>query len=672
MTVVITSAVKIILVLLLFHKPFISEGRIVSETCFQKVDGSRCHSPLHPWQHDGVCIYNPKTKKGRCIAPDTHRFKLSLVARYRSLSIRDRGGTPVKNMYIRGSGPGLSWEKPLKMDKSAKAIDIWTAHLSYRVDSDGLPCLLSSHCSLNQQALEFRIYKDELGQKPMKGPNFYIPLPASQSLHGAISFLQPKLTVYPWFHKKKVTSKSFEFFMSSHLLGKKEPVNCTLLYPPSFKENVRKHYPLVIILGINGYYKPLLEHLFVHEASIEEVIILMIDSPSEVKRNKKILLPFKSSVEFQCKVGDQCDDCQTCWAQKRVEPCDKDEFIGKSKRCLVTRYLKGMAEPFMDSIQHELVVKVQEMTANRLKYDPPRQRITLMGHTDMAVMVFHAALTKPEIFGNVACFSPRFVSPFTPLFIHPFILYVLSFVHLFIHPSFFPIIHIFSRFFQPLNDRYQTSSMIFDAIIKQGQKVKFNHGLQALHSTQKYYFDHGENDDFFFPLANAIQTTNDVIKKLKEVLYLEEHTNILEFTIPKEKLSYMTQSPPDLISRLKFPLTIFHRANGGPDKEYVRSIKVSEEFIAERQSAIIQSNPDTTDNSDTGSILDSSTVNDTKGNTDKGFFGDRIMADDDNDDGYCTPQCNDKAGVPLGVFLGSVGKHLLIVLFIHKIQDYYL
>ena len=229
---------------------------------------------------------------------------------------------------------------------------------------------------------------------------------------------------------------------------------------------------------------------------------------------------------------------------------------------------------------------------------------------------------------------------------------------------------LFFRFFQPLNDRYQTSSKIFDAIIKQGQKVKFNHGLQALHSTQKYYFDHGENDDFFFPLANSIQTTNDVIKKLKENLYLEDHTNILEFTIPKEKLSYMTRSPPDLISRLKFPLTIFHRANGGPNKEYVRSIKVSEEFIAERQSAIIQSNPDTKNNNDNGGILDSNTINDTKSNTDKGFFGDRIMANDDIDDGYCTAQCNDKAGVPLGVFLGSVGKHLLMILFIHKIQDY--
>lgn len=192
---------------------------------------------------------------------------------------------------------------------------------------------------------------------------------------------------------------------------------------------------------------------------------------------------------------------------------------------------------------------------------------------------------------------------------------------------------------------YETLTRIFDAITNQKERMRFDPGLQLLHYTQKYYIDHGENDDFFFPLANTLQTTEEVIDKLKEDLQLE---NIIHFLVPKEKLSYMTQDPPDLLSRLRYPLVAFHGSKGGLNKDYVRSIRVSPSFIAERLASVV---PDTGGGSviniittGTGNASNKTTINVNQGNG-----GDQNIES-------CKPtECTDK-GVPLGMFLGSIGK----------------
>lgn len=382
----------------------LTEARVISRTCIQRTDGSRCRPIDRPWQHDGVCQFKYGVYE-RCVAPDTRTIELFITARYRSLIIQS--GPFVNDMYIRGTGPGLSWEKGIKMSKSATAIDVWTAKLSYMVDSDGLPCLISTHCSLNQQALEFRIYKDSFGKDGMKGPNFYIPLPISDSISGSASFRVPSVTVYPWFNGETVTSTSFQFLIPSEVASTIKPItaNCTLLYPPSFNENIRKKYPLVVILGTSNHYKPLLEHLFLHEASVEEVAVLMVNPLDDDFHN---MLPFPSSVELHCQGADwNCSSCQTCWAANRADPCEKEEFITKSKLCLYRKWLLGLGETFLELIERDLIAKTKVYMTNRLLYDPPRHRLTLMGHTDMGVTVFNEAIISPHIVGNVACFSPR-------------------------------------------------------------------------------------------------------------------------------------------------------------------------------------------------------------------------------------------------------------------------
>lgn len=400
-----TTCLLLISLLFFTIKVVIVESRIISEECITKVDGSSCRSIDRSWQRDGVCQYKAGSYE-RCVAPDTRKVELLIIARHRSLSLRQ--GPAVKDMYIRGTGPGLSWENSIKMSKSATAIDVWSLKLSYTIDSDGLPCIESTHCTLNQQALEFRIYKDSFGSQGMKGPNFYIHLPSiSNSILGAISFRIPSVTVYPWFNGEVITERSFTMKASPLLIPVQEEVgfNCTLLYPPSYNENVRKKYKLVIIYGRSNYYRPLLEYLFVHEGSVNEVVVLMVDP---IAGHQYSMLPF-NNYELQCQGTSlqECSSCQTCWVTNRLYTCEKEEFIAKSKRCLFFKSMEGIGDYLLESTIAELTQKVQEYVSTRLLYDPPKHRLTLIGHTDMGVSVFSKAITNPEYIQYVASFSPR-------------------------------------------------------------------------------------------------------------------------------------------------------------------------------------------------------------------------------------------------------------------------
>jgi hypothetical protein len=300
------------------------------------------------------------------------------------------------------------------MNKSAKAVDKWTADISYTVNSNGLPCVKIDHCALNQKALEFRLYQDTFGNEGMKGPNMYITLPISNSITGTISFRAPEISVYPWFYKNRITTKSFTFTTSEEVASTKLTVSCILLYPPSFNENIRKKYSLVIMLGISKEIIPLLEYLFVFETTVDEVFVLLMEHSPQNDAEKRItLLPFNSTVELRCLHENDIPgcvvNCQNCWHPNRKDPCEKQEFIDQSKRCLMRRYFSGIGEPFMESIIEELIVKVQDYAGNRLEYDPPRQRVTLMAHTDLSVLALHTALLQPNVIGSVACFSPRLV-----------------------------------------------------------------------------------------------------------------------------------------------------------------------------------------------------------------------------------------------------------------------
>ena len=537
---------------LLLFRP--CEGRIVGR-CFQEIEGSRCHGKGMSWQHDGVCVVNEQNIP-QCTVPDTATFKLAVIAKLRQLK-RLPGSEFVSTLWMRGSGPGLSWEKSVELKKTAVSVDTWRAELSYSSTSDSLPCLSPSQCTMNQGALEFRLYRDKLGIETMLGPNFYIPLPISRSLAGAVDFLTPKVTVYPWFDGDKIRITRFTLEHRTQLSQDTLKLNVTLLYPPSFDHNVRKSYPLVILFGKKepAYISPLLEHMFIHEASIQEAVVAVIEylDTAPFCFFNPIQHPWYGGGNvWRCKAGrSTCHDCQSCWDNRRTEACDKDEFIQKAMNCLTYDHCKGRGEVMLNLIESSLLPELLERTANRLLVDFPRQRISIIGMDGAGLLACYAAVTRPVVYGNAGCLSAPFAWPIRSLEIDPVahmgkILYQLN----------------ISLLAQP--------------------------GLQMQYLTQKYYIDTGERDNFFFPVIDAHRYTHWFIDKLQEQLGLQMDENIVYANIPKMSNSYYHHPyhAQRILHTIRHPLRFFLRAEGGPNREFSRMLHLSEESYGERSAQL--------------------------------------------------------------------------------------
>lgn len=472
-----------------------------------------CTAVGKPWQHDGVCL------KGKCQAADTLSMELAILIRYRSTKY-----DPVVDLFIRGTGIGLSWEKPIKMKKYALAIDLWRAELQYTMDSEGLLCLTPTHCSQNQLFVEFRVYR---GEEDMFGPNFFLPLPVSQSLRGALSFHTPEITFFPWFFSKTITEKQYSY-TSNYLLGKNlEPlqVRYTVLFPPSFEDNLKKSYPLVLMISSSAHIYPVLEDLYIYEASVEEVVVVQVHfalSDSE-------LLPFHHTYELDCKTGN-CHDCQTCWDPKQADPCSWEQFISRAAFCFkMIKYL-GRAADAINSIKHELLPEIRKRTNHRIVVQYPHNRLTMVGFGDSALLALYATVSHPDTFSNVACISPKL--------------------------------------FLPVDSSLIAHSGILALIKEEAAKLQKDPNRQILHTTQKYYFDNGEFDSYFLPTIDALKATDDVVKELKAQFKLEENINIMRMTIPGAALNYEHNSEPDMISSIRFPLLFFFKSAGNPNNGF--------------------------------------------------------------------------------------------------------
>ena len=210
--------------------------------------------------------------------------------------------------------------------------------------------------------------------------------------------------------------------------------------------------------------------------------------------------------------------------------------------------------------------------------------------------------------------------------------------------------YLYCRFHLPLTSTYNPLSLIFDYISQEKEALENNPGQQYLHYTQKYYFDHGENDNFFFPLADTLRLTEDVISDLKEKLKLLDDVNIINFIIPNERMQYMTKDFNDVLSRLKYPLTIFYGAKGGGNIDYVRSIKVSQAFLAQRQGSVLET-------SGGGSVITLiNSGNATNTNRTNGTVTTTIGTGSGGGNG-CKPPVENcpERGVPVGVFIAIIG-----------------
>lgn len=583
--------------------------------CIKDVHGSACYQPKSSWQHDGVCLRDEKTSRTSCHIPDTRQFKFSVTVRLRQLKLMP-GLKKVTNLWIRGSGAGLSWEKPLALQKSAHAIDKWKIDISYTYDSNALLCLDTSHCSLQQNALEFRVYKDELGKEDMKGPNFYIPLPVSNSMAGALGFTPPEVVVYPWFDGTTTTLQQIHIPLDPVIIkkpGEKLRLTFNFILPPSFDFNARKTYPLVLLIGAAPPISHLLEHMYVHEASIKEAIVVTIDYIDDAPFcafnpfvEDLTPLSYGTSKIWQCKSeNQQCHDCQLCWDSQRLEKCEKGEFTYQANRCLQEVDCYGRADDILDLIELKLLSEITKVTQSRAQINFPKERMSIIGFDGAGLLACYATLTRSYYYQNAACLSAPFYWPM---------------------PSLRDI---------SVNRMRQGIGQVLQDLNVTLQKTP---GLRMLHMTQKFYIDVGERDNFFFPVVDPYENAQWFIQFLKDTLWLEDGTNVHFSVVPDGGNSYYhhKKGGTEVFNRIKIPLLFFLRAEGGPNKDFPRILKFSDTAYHERQLEL---------GKDTKELM--SEENDTTSQANNNCYA--------FDRRWREPQGG--SGVPISVYLVTVGKY---------------
>lgn len=505
-------------------------------------------------QPDGICLIDYKnTRRGpACIAARTENFQFTMEVKYLPKSKKSQGDKLVKRLFIRGTGPGLSQTQSIQLSKSARNVHTWTTVISYASDSSGLKCMSSDHCSLNQGTMQFRLYLDDSGKQGMLGPDFVIHLPVSRSLSESRQFLTPKVAIYPWFNQNSSTVKHIKQTISLED-DKKIHVQATLVYPPSYNENTFKRYKLVLLLENDKHYIPQVDYLSSHIGLIDELVLLLL-SPSEIawgtsqqQGNHSFLLPFDTySMECGSSNMEQCIKCHRCHDTKRIEPCDKDEFIARSKRCLYLKHNKEVDEEIISNIIDHMIEAVRkEVGSNRLIFDPPGKRATVLGFGEQAVTAFILGLSKPDVFGNIGCLSPKFYLPMT---------------------AEYKLEHWIFKYIDAITRKYMDHSLP-------------QLGCSALHISQKYYFSHGENDDINFPLGKTTGTTRNLINKLKRKFRLKDRVNIMYQVVKDQGLLYPDNSSFPLMSLLQTPLLYFHQAEGAPSVLFAPDIDTIKQYF---------------------------------------------------------------------------------------------
>ena len=511
----------------------LTSGRDVGRCQNEDKKGGHCFAPNEYWQHDGTCILSQNVK--RCYVPDTREFRFTLRISIKQL--RFVKSKRIVDLWIRGSGPGLSWSKPVKLKKSAGGIGIWVTDIYYIYDSQGLVCTTSKHCLFNQRALEFRLYKDEKGKETMLGPNLYISLPVSNSMAGSPLFLTPTIDVYPWFGGISIVME--DLTMSSMSLGN---VKATLLFPPSFNYNARRKYPVVIMFGstVSLQITPLLELMYIHEANIQEAMVIVLHHNSTAPYCE--FNPYSEGSQgedvnliWRCKMED-CKTCHHCWDPEEEHKCDRNTFISSAHLCLYPTKCSQriLGEAWLDFIEEHVIPQVIRKSQSRILVDFPKDRLTIMGFDGTGLLACHAAITRPHVYKNAACLSAPFHWPLKSLTAHI--------------PA--------------------QKTGIGRSMKNISHNFMFYPELFAFHVTQKYYIDYGELDNVRFPVIDIDYYIDAFVNKLHEMFDVPLQ-NVLKFKkLPRAGNDYHLHPSggAEIFNRIKLPLLFFLGAKGGPNK----------------------------------------------------------------------------------------------------------
>lgn len=519
--------------------------------CSKSRKSNRCSGANAFWQYDGICIDSRDTTPPTCHVPEMRRFSSKLVATVVPL-LNTPGAVPIRELWARGAGPGLSWERSVKMTKVKDGY--WVLSISYDYDSNALLCLKESRCSLNQKALEFRVYRDEHGLDGMLGPNIYIPLPISNSISGHSGFSPPYVFSYPWFDGKRVLVKNFRFynaFIKEKWFSPK--VYFTAFYPPSYEHNTFKHYPVVITFGSNleKMLVPLLESMYVHESNIEEAFVFALHTlhhgPPYCVFNPFIVLgpnaPGGHTKIFSCpkKISETCYECMTCLDPHRTELCDAKEFSDQAARCGYVRSdCYGYGDTILDNIENIILPEMSVRTMGRLKIDYPKDRISIIGIDGAGLLACYAALSRPMVYKNAGCMSA---------------------------PFHWPLLSLVTK----ESRKKQGIGLMFEEIT---DRMKLRQEFQLLHATQKFYIDVGEFDNDYLPIVDEHNYSDWVVEQMKSRLNIDQES-ILYYrnVLGGGNSDYFLNKDGDnrMLDRIKVPLLFFLKPEGGLNADYPRT-----------------------------------------------------------------------------------------------------
>ena len=535
----------------------------VTRRCSSSHVGMRCSTPGAFWQKDRVCVFSGGFKKPSCILPHPRNFSFMLVA-----AISAYGKIKVPNsLWLRGAGPGLYWERTIKMKRLQKGF--WGTNISYTYGSDSILCLSQHMCSLNQKALEFRVYRDSAGKRSMNGPNFYVKLPVSNSIVNSVNFKPPFVYFFPSFYGKKVWFKHFQFENLQHFIRKNQLIGVTLFYPPSYLYNVHKRYPVVIVLGKNLHNQmvPLLESMYVYESNIEEAFVVAVrteEQPPYCSYNPFIVLDegiqkgnFLGNHVWNCQSSgkslSECKKCMTCYSPLRQSVCDVHEFATRVKDCNNKPDLcQGRGGAILDSIENIVLPELTLRTLSRMLSDFPRERVSIIGIDGGGLLACFAALTRPSVYKNAACLSAPFHWPLRSLK-------------------------------KKENREKQGIGLVLNQV---AERMKLYGEARLLYSTQKYYIDVDPNDNKYLPIVNAYNYSDWVVMQLRSKLNLKP-ANLLYFPYVNgtgnSHVHFIDDGDLRMIDRIKTPLQYFLKPEGGLSEEYPRLIRIGGSDYADRK-----------------------------------------------------------------------------------------
>lgn len=542
--------------------PHLSRPAVVG-TCSKNRTSNRCTGANAFWQYDGICVDGDTST---CHVPESWRLSFKLVAAI-DQRLNASGFVPIKNLWIRGAGPGLSWEISTKMTKIRQGH--WILDINYIYDSNALLCLQESRCSLNQKALEFRVYRDEHAVDGMFGPNLYVPLPVSGSNSGGLDFSPPLVLAYPWFDGNRVFKKFVYERNPLHFARWISPnVAANIYYPPSFEHNLFKRYPVVITFGksIKNSLVPLLESMYVHESSIEEAFIFVMSAEHPApfcEFNPFTVLEADPSVSgenyvYRCHAhSDECRECMTCFHPDRAELCDAGEFSEQAERCGMNRvHCKCLADAFLDNIENILIPKMSVQTLGRIMVDFPKDRISIIGIDGTGLMACYAALSRPLVYKNAACMSAPFHWPLRSLTTKE------------------------SR-------KKQGVGLFLDEV---AERMELRKEFQVLHTTQRYYIDVGEYDNDYLPIVDEHNYSDWIVDQLKSRFKIDE-ANILYYKNVRWGGNSVHTLRRDgdirLLNRIKLPLLFFLKPEGGLSADHPRTPVILKQDYTHRNKKVV-------------------------------------------------------------------------------------